>query len=262
MSDILGTGSFAGDITDGASTVLTLDPITFDGTTRASFEMCSSCAMDSNNFGPASSIEFHLYEDGSDLGIYATHGFQSAQTQTVPCWRKTLLTPTSGDRTYSIRAISTNNSGNPALSGILYVQVIETPESEDIAYVERDTDFTGSNPWLDSGSITFDGSTRVRIDASCSVAQFYDQSSTGQTLPILLEEDGSSLGQIGELFARDGVLSDLPIVEVPIWLSRYMTPAAGDHTYTIEPQIPGPNATFFAAAGDSYLPAFVRISLA
>ncbi len=262
MSTLLGAGSFSGAIADGTSTILTLDPITFDGTTRASFEAITRAFLDSNNFGPTSSVEFHLYEDGVDLGIFAMHGWQSAQGQGLSIWRKALLTPSSGDRVYTIVAVSTNNTGGGPVDGSIDLQIINTPDSGDIVYVPRTTDFTGTNPWLSSGALTFDGATRVRIDGSCSRAHFFTPGTDGVArVAILLKEDGVSLGQIGELSAADTVLANLPIVDLPVWLSRFMTPSAGSHTYTIEPQVTSSDATFYAAAA-SYLPAFLRISSA
>ncbi len=262
MSTLLGTGSFSGSVDTGLTTLITLDPITFDGTTRAVFEGLPTALLNSNNFGPPSLVEFHLYEDSVDLGIFAHQGLQSAATQGLPTWAKAFLTPTAGDHVYEIIADVLNSTGDPSIDADFYLQVVETPTSQDVVYVPRTTNFTGTNPWLSSGSLTFDGATRVRIDGSCARVMFFTPG-TGDTprLSILLKEDGVSLGQIGELSAADTVLSDLPIVQVPAFVSRFMTPAAGDHTYTLEPQVSSSDATFFAASG-SYLPAFIRISVA
>lgn len=125
---------------------------------------------------------------------------------------------------------------------------------EQIDYVERATDQTVTSQtssgtavtWITGSAVTYDGSTRVKIEARVGLAQ----TPAATDLKIELWEDGVSLGVIGQVLAGSGA---------PLHMERFITPTAGSHTYELKAWRPVNSGTSYLVAS-GLLPAFMRIT--
>lgn len=100
-----------------------------------------------------------------------------------------------------------------------------------------------------AAAITFDGSTRICIEAHCPVIS---QSATG-VLIFNLWEAANNLGYIGEIG---------PAVNASVLMRRFLTPTAGSKTYKLRAFRATANVTIKAGAGGAaaaFTPIYIRI---
>lgn len=126
-------------------------------------------------------------------------------------------------------------------------------------YVERTTSLTvtatsegTAQAVIDGNSVSYDGSTRIKIEFYA----VYADCTSGQTLVILLVEDSTVKGwlaQINNIVAMGGIKGE-----------RYLTPSNASHTYHIKAFKTGGTATIEGGAGGSVanVPMFLRITQA
>lgn len=93
-----------------ANTVVTADPLTFDGATQIEIEFYSPTARpDSGAVGRT--LDFWLYDGSSSIGKVASLITPAASQMRVPVNIKVLLIPSAGSHTFSIRASVSAGTG-------------------------------------------------------------------------------------------------------------------------------------------------------
>lgn len=107
-------------------------------------------------------------------------------------------------------------------------------------------------------AVTYDGSTIVIIEFFANHAR-PDTGAAGRTMTFWLYEDGSSIGQIGQL-AAPAAGTSTSVVRA----ARRITPTNASHTYAIKASVSAGTGLVAAGAGGSgnVAPAFIRITKA
>lgn len=132
----------------------------------------------------------------------------------------------------------------------------------ELSYVELTTQtfVTGTQlaqqTLITSGTVTVDGVTKLRVEAYLPTM---DILGVGNFIAELWM-DATDLGRMGQ--ANNEFTGD---IGWPINLIRYLTPAAGAHTFILKGWKTGGTATIDCGTGGPgqlYLPAFLRVSLA
>lgn len=126
----------------------------------------------------------------------------------------------------------------------------------ELDYVERTTNLSvsattaaGANDFIVGNAITLDGVTRIRIEFYVTIAE------ASQFIQCSLWDGSTDLGIISD--ASSGG------IDVPHFCVRYLTPAAGTHTFKIKAFRGTGTATLYASpggVGNDYVPAFLRVS--
>lgn len=100
-------------------------------------------------------------------------------------------------------------------------------------------------------AVTFDGSTAVYIE--CYSPSWQTVATNG--IFVVLYQDGTSIGRIGDFYAGAGLVNVAGVVE------RRMTPAAGSRTYSIRAYTNTGTATVVGGAGGvgNMVPGYIRI---
>lgn len=107
-----------------------------------------------------------------------------------------------------------------------------------------------------AGALSFDGVARVRIEFFTPVIE---PGITANSFINVVLYDGTSIGLFNQAQTdvADGGITGFMAV-------RYLTPSAGDHTYSIRAYRTVSNGTVFAGAGGigNFVPGYIRISVA
>ncbi len=127
---------------------------------------------------------------------------------------------------------------------------------DQIDYVELTTDTVisattkgSANTVITGNARSYDGATRVLIEFWTPFAY----NPNPQHIIATLWEDSTDLGRIGQVGASIGAC---------LHGMRFLTPAAGVHTYTIKSWVTGSTGTIYAATASENLPAWYRITKA
>jgi len=86
-----------------ADSVVAAPALTFDGTTPVLIEFCASAVVPGGG-----SVTLLLYQDGTSLGFLA---WVTAASAYIPVFARRRITPTAGNHTYSIKAITSGGTG-------------------------------------------------------------------------------------------------------------------------------------------------------
>ena len=134
---------------------------------------------------------------------------------------------------------------------------------DELDYKERTTPLTvtptsdsTAASFIDGNEIVVDGNTRICIEFH---TPYVDKVTNGEQLILNLWEDSNDRGRIGYLFtALSGE------IEMSMLVRRFLTPAAGRHTYHIKAWKSGGTVVIGAGAGGTatYMPAYMRITRA
>ncbi len=131
------------------------------------------------------------------------------------------------------------------------------PPGYELDYVSRATDLTvtatsaaAAGAWIDGNAVSFNGSTRVKIEAWCAAC---DTGATANNSVLLELYDGSTdLGVLTQV-SPTGVI-------MPIYGVYFVTPSNASHTFHVKAWRTTGNGTLHAAP--VYLPAWYRITTA
>jgi hypothetical protein len=135
--------------------------------------------------------------------------------------------------------------GGAGSSGSLEYDYVEQTSQLTVTATSEAT----AQSFIDGNSVSYDGSTRVKIEFACGSVTV----ATGVGVPILV--DGStSLGWLMQLQVSDG----------GIYAARFLVPSAGAHTYHIKAWKTAGTFVLATAAGGVgvQLPAWYRITKA
>lgn len=226
-------------ITD-AETLFTSDSISLDGSTRIMLEVFASNVDCSNG-----DVIFHIYQDASNQGRLTQLSNDISGANFYGVYGAQFLTPSAGDYVYTV--VTEISASTALLDEVSWFRITTAPATE-LAYVERTTNFTGTNPFATTGALTFDGATRIRIDVCCGTFE------TLGDAEVDLLDNGSSIGTFGE-FGTSELFHD-PHQITTMFLSRYLTPSAGSHTFSVE--ISG--GTPVCYCGTTRVPGFLRVT--
>lgn len=102
-----------------------------------------------------------------------------------------------------------------------------------------------ANTVVTSTAFTADGATAVYIEFFAPAAQ-PDNGAAGRTLLFWLYEDGTSIGELGQLITPAAAF-----MQTPTYLLRKRTPIAGSRTYSIRASVSAGTGTVFGGAGGS-----------
>lgn len=221
MSILLDNGSRNGlfAMPEGSSTVFTSAAIDLDGATRIKIEL----AWDGIDIGSSHGGQMEIWDNGVLLGVLQEFSANLGQNQRYTVYGAAFITPAAGTHTFEIVANVSHN--DMALSERCWYRITLTTVPSEVAYVERTTDFTGTNPLISTGSIGFSGTERVRLEAFAPGIT-YDGSTIAE---VKLFEDGSPLWTMGR-YETNTFLTG----EIPLYVSRFFYPSAGSHVYEIE----------------------------
>lgn len=220
--------------------LLTSDDLAYDGTTRIMVEAFFSDVILEDGL-----IDFHLYDNGSDVGILQEFQLTRTGDHEYSGYGAVFLTPSAANHEYAIVSDGITASTSQINDrSWLRIQDVAT----ELDYTERTTDFSGSNPYITAGAVVFDGSTRVKVDVFCP------SFATPDDADVDLLDNGSSIGTFGEYGATQAFGDDNQIV--PMFLRRFLTPSAGSHTFSTE--ING--SSVFAFCNPAYCPGFMRVT--
>ena len=134
--------------------------------------------------------------------------------------------------------------------------------STELSYVELTSAATisatsgaAANTIVTAAAVTFSGSQRIQVEfysPYCSV------DTAGAWLVIALWQDSTEIGNLAELTVSSGTVSST------VHPSRFLTPSAGSHTYSIRGWRINNNCTVGAGGGGagSRMPAYIRITTA
>lgn len=229
-------------ITDG-ETIFTSDTLTFDGATRIMFELFFTCVNCTDG-----AIYFLLKDNGSDVGNLQVFYMPKTGAHEYSGYGAVFLTPSAGDHEYTI--VSTPIDASTATLEYRSWYRITTAPATEIAYIPRTTDLSGTGELITTGSIAFDGATRVRIDLFCGTITTNGDSS------LDLLEDAVSIGTFGDFGASETFSGNAQ--SVPVFLTRFLTPDAGSHVYSVDLNGGAPAAL----CAPPYVPGFLRITYA
>jgi len=175
---------------------------------------------------------------------------------------------TSGDPTCTAGAVYYNSSSS-SFRGCSNGSWINLGPKE-LAYNEFTSTVTATSSTLtsavtvvSSGAMTFDGTTKVRLEFFCPAYSVSD-SSNGISVALF---DGSTSNNVGVLFNGNGGTGGGPAYPGGVFM-REFTPSAGSHTYFVGVNdfgaIVGAHASVKAGTGASsnYVPGYIRISVA
>jgi len=93
-----------------ANTIVTASAVSFDGSTAAVIEFFSPVSNPDPG-GAGRSLVFWLYQDGTSIGQLGAMLTPAASTMITPVRLARRMTPSSGSRTYSIRATVSAGTG-------------------------------------------------------------------------------------------------------------------------------------------------------
>lgn len=137
------------------------------------------------------------------------------------------------------------------------------PPGYEFAYVEfsatktsTSTTFAGGTEVVSAGAVTFDGSTKVRVEFFAPAAR---SSSSSVNAVISLADGGVAGTDLGWMVETS------TITNTPVYAVREFTPPAGTKTYSVVAWVSSAaTATVVAAAGGAgtALPGFIRITKA
>lgn len=115
---------------------------------------------------------------------------------------------------------------------------------------------------ISAGAVTFDGSTRVKIEA------WFPYVETPQTdadpISLLLFDGATSLGYVGRTYVDMSTATAADIVNGPTYISRFLTPSNASHTYSIRGLQASGSGTVQAGPGaaGNWNPGWIRITKA
>jgi hypothetical protein len=156
----------------------------------------------------------------------------------------------------------------PAVSGDVPVSTSSSaatwafPPGHEYDYVEHTTNLTiagttegTASTWIDGNAITFDGSTRVLVEAWCGDVT----NNTTGTVVCVLFDGASSLGWLCEI-----LFTSVAGTAVSFYGARFLTPSAAAHTYHVKWFKTGGTALVNAGAGGAGvdMPAWYRVTKA
>ncbi len=130
----------------------------------------------------------------------------------------------------------------------------------ELDYVERTTNLTvtattsaTANAFINGNSVSYDGSTRIKIEAFVALTEV----SNLQPVVLVLYDGSTELGFL--TYTGVGGQSDNTVKG-----ERFLTPSAGSHSYNIKAYKGGGTATLYADTGaiGTFMPAFMRITRA
>lgn len=138
-----------------------------------------------------------------------------------------------------------------------------TASGSELDYVEFTSPVTPTNTVeasadtvVTAGAVTFDGSTIAIIEFfALNARPAFD--AAGRSITFWLFQDGSSIGSIGFISTPAASANN-----VPVHISRRMTPSAGSHTYSIRCTVNAGTGLVSASTGGAgaALPGFIRIT--
>lgn len=209
-----GTGGINYHGPNESETIFTSASIPLDGATRIKFELLMGIT-----WSEAANLE--IKDNGVSLGLLMSCYSRPADELHTVVYGAAFMTPDADDHVFEVIA-STSSDPLAHLDGSDgWYRISEAPADE-LSYVERNTAFFGSNPFIESDPITLDGDTRVRVDLFAGQALV--QSATAE---VVLLDNGVELGTLHK------VVSELD-TQVTLFGSRFLTPDAGEHTFSVE----------------------------
>ncbi len=128
-------------------------------------------------------------------------------------------------------------------------------------YVERTTSLTitgttegGANSWIDGNAVSYDGSTRIKIEAWAN-----DINTTTGTAVAVLIDGSTAIGWLCEILGNVSGGTAIPFYGV-----RFLTPSNASHTYHVKWWKTGGTASVNAGSGGAGadMPAWLRITVA
>jgi hypothetical protein len=176
-----------------------------------------------------------------------------------------LIVGTAADTAARLAVGATNGMVLTVASGQAGGRIDALPPGFELAYVEFTSPLSvtatvegSAQSVVSAGAVSFDGSTRVKIE-------FFSPDvlagSTAASFTILNLWDGSSdIGRLGVI----GHSALVTGIETPFKLDRYLTPSNASHTYSIRAWRVASDGTVSAGAGGAatQLPGFIRITKA
>lgn len=127
-------------------------------------------------------------------------------------------------------------------------QIDYVPKASDV--VVTATSATSANTIIDGSAVTYDGSTRVKIEFWCRLASI---NAAGYWI-VTLWDGTTDLGRLAQ-FHGNGVGDGTPVYGV-----AFITPTSGSHTYHVKAWLAGPtSSTFTGNSTDPGYPMWLRI---
>ena len=136
----------------------------------------------------------------------------------------------------------------------------EYPPGHEFDYVQRTTNYsnagTSYTTVLDGNAVTYDGSTRIKLEFNAPVFEL----STSMTANIELFDGATDLCEMSGLTSSGG------LTDGPLYAAIFITPSAGAHTYHLKAARGITAGTITIAAGvgtgAAFMPAWYRITKA
>lgn len=203
-------------------------------------------------------------KDSSGTVTNPFSGVGSLATDTLWAAAGDLVVATGNDAAARLAIGATNGMVVQRVSGAVAWAL---PSGYEFDYVEITSAATATatteataNSLITGNAVTYDGSTRVKIEAWFSHVAVPSSAGSLRNANSVLYDGSSSIGLWN--------LTSMDIARVarstPVYMVRYLTPSAASHTYSVRGYVDSGTGTWNAGAGGSgnSMPAWMRITKA